>query len=87
MLTYEEKLEQATKRGMTLEQYEEYLQRAAAKVEDNMEKYPDAGQSVDEDVFTFLELGPQGQEISPEKMADMENDLSCLDASLHEEEG
>ncbi len=86
MLTKIEKLEIATQQGMTLEEYEEQLQAASAKVETNLEQYPDAGMSVSEDVFTFMELDMQGQEINPEAMAELDGDLSCLDAELHEEE-
>ncbi len=86
MLTHLKKLEAATMRGLSLEDYEEFLEAASAKVWENMEKYPDAKIPIDEDVFRHMGLDMMFEEVTEEEMAEMEDDLSCLDAELHEQE-
>ncbi len=84
-LSLEEKQHWADARGMTLEEYEEFLQETQAQFWETMVEDPDGTVAPDPDVAAFMELDAIGQDLSPDILAEF--DKSTVDALIHEQEG
>ncbi len=76
-LTLKDKEFWAAERGMTLEEYEQFLEDAEAQYFEAMVEDPDGAVAPDPDVASYLDLDILGQEATPEQMEEI--DGSVLD--------
>ncbi len=77
----------AESREMSVEEYEVFLEDASTKVLANMEQYPDAQITVDQDVAEYMELAILGQAATPEEMQEYEDSVGDAELVEVREEG
>ncbi len=82
-LSLEEKQHWADARGMTLEEYEKFLEEAEAQYYETMVEDPDGTVAPDPDVAAFMELDAIGQELPSDVLEQFKN--STVDALIHEQ--
>lgn len=83
-LTTDEKLHFAAARGMTIEEYEEFLEAASTQVIENILDHPEGVIEVDPDVAEHMALEAMGQEVDARTLEEFAG--SVTDAALHEEQ-